>query len=84
MPAVTQPTKPVYNVNGSLRDQYYTVSGASGDTLTVGLGLVRKVTTSPGTLITAVALAPAGNGRTTITLTSSAPMVAEKIEVIGN
>ncbi len=74
-----------YNVNGSLRDQYYTISGASGDTLTVGLFTVRKVNVMAGTLITAVASAAGTNpGTSTITFTSSAPMTAESIEVLGN
>ena len=73
-----------YNVNGSLRDQYYSISGATGDTLLVGLTGVKKINLSPGSLITAAVPTPTTNGMTSIAFTSSAPMVAEMVQVIGN
>ena len=73
-----------YNVNGNLRDQFYNISGNSGDTLTVGLFTVRKIDTNPGSLITATAVAPgAVPGTSVITLTSSGAMAGEVLEVLG-
>jgi hypothetical protein len=84
MAAVTI-NKVKYNVNGSLRDQIYNISGNTGDFLQLGLFNVMKIDTNPGSLITAVASAPGTiPGTSVITFTSSAAMVNEIVEVLGN
>lgn len=84
MAAVTI-TRTKYNVAGSMRDQLYTITGNSGDTLTVGLTTVRLVNDSPNANMTSYAVA-AGTvpGTSVITFTASAPYTAADIEVIGN
>lgn len=73
-----------YNVNGSLRDQYYNISGSSGDTLTVGMNGVRQVNFEVST-ITGYSAAPGSNpGQTIITITASAPFAAVDTQVVGN
>lgn len=75
-----------YNVNGSLRDQYYNLTGNNGDTLTIGLFTVRKVNTQVGTAITAITTAAGTNpGTTTITFaTGGGAFTAEQVQVVGN
>ena len=83
MPAVTV-NSVKYNVAGSLRDQFYNISGASADTLTVGLNTVRMVGFEPGT-VTTYAVAPGSiPGTSIITFTASGPFNNLDIEVIGN
>ena len=87
MAAVTQPTPPRYNVAGSFRQNFYTVSGNTGDTLTVALNEVVQVNVQPGSTITAVADAvnPAGPGTgSVITFTASGAFTGASVEVIGH
>jgi hypothetical protein len=84
MPAVTVATTK-YNVSGSMRDQYYTVSGISNDFLVVGLTTVREVNVTPGSTITGVATVPGPlPGTTQINFTSSAAITNARIQVLGN
>jgi hypothetical protein len=74
-----------YNVAGKYRDQFYNISGASGDFLQIGYFNVIKVDTNPGSAISAVAVNPGTvPGTSTIQFTSSGPMVGEVINVVGN
>jgi hypothetical protein len=83
MPAVTV-TSTKYNVNGSMRDQYYTITGNSGDFLVVGLNNINLADVQVGSPITGVAMA-AGPfpGSTQITFTSSGAFTASKLELLG-
>jgi hypothetical protein len=71
-----------YNVNGSLRDQYYNVTGATGSTLTVGMFNVRQINSEGGAITAYTTAAGTVPGTTTITLTGT--MSATDIQVIGN
>lgn len=76
-----------YNVNGSLRDQYYNITGASGDTLTVGLFTVREVNHQAGSAMSSITTAAGTNpGTTTITFntTGSVAITAANVQVVGN
>ncbi len=81
MPEVTVNTRK-YNVSGSLRDQYYNVTGNTGDTLTVGLTTVKKVNTD-GTAVTAYSVA-AGTLAGTSVITLTGTLAATNIQVLGN
>ncbi len=71
-----------YNVNGSLRDQYYNITGNSGDTLTVGMFSV-KIVNSEGGAVTAYTTAAGTNpGTTVITLTGT--FSNTDLQVVGN
>lgn len=76
-----------YNVNGSLRDQYYNITGNSGDTLTVGYFGVKEVNHQSGSLINSITSA-AGTipGTTVITFatTGAVSFAAANVQVIGN
>lgn len=87
MAAVTQPTPPRYNVAGSFRQNFYTVSGATGDTLTVPMNEVVQINVQPGSTITGVSdtVNPAGPGTgTVITFTASGAFTAASVEIIGH
>lgn len=80
MAAVTVNSKK-FNVNGSLRDQYYNVTGNTGDTLTVGLNAVKKINADPA--ITSYTVAAGVNpGQQVITL--NGVLVAVDVQVLGN
>lgn len=83
MPAVTvSSTK--YNVNGSMRDNYYVISGSSGDTLVVGLNNINQFDVQVGSPITNVAFAPGPfPGSTQITFTASGAFTNSRIELLG-
>jgi hypothetical protein len=83
MPAVTVlSTK--YNVAGNMRDQFYSISGNSGDFLVVGLNNINLTDIQIGSPITAVALvAGPFPGSTQITFTSSGAFTASKLELLG-
>ena len=83
MPAVTV-NSAKYNVSGSMRDQYYSITGASGDTLVVGLNVINIVDVQNGNPITSIAIA-AGPfpGSTQLTFTSSGAFGPAKIAVRG-
>lgn len=84
MAEVTKNGSPVYNVNGKLRDQYYNITGATGDTLTVGMNTVRQVNFEASTITGYSAAAGSNPGQTVITITASAPYTAVDAQVIGN
>lgn len=73
-----------YNVNGSLRDQYYNITGASGDTLTVGYFGVKIVNSEAGAITGYTVAAGTNPGTSIITFTSSSPYTAADIQVVGN
>jgi len=82
MPAVTQTRRAKYNVNGNLREQYYQVTGASGDTLVVGMNAIRFVDVQApitGTTVTAGPLP----GTSTITFAASGAFTAANVQVLG-
>lgn len=82
MPAVTINGRVQHNVIGRLRQKIYNITGASGDTLTVGMRNVLMVN-GEGTAITAYAVAAgAVPGTSVITLTGATS--GTDIEVIGN
>jgi hypothetical protein len=80
MAAVTVNTKK-FNVSGSLRDQHYNVTGNTGDTLTVSLKSVLKVTADPAITSTSVA---AGTVLGTSIITLNGTIAAANVQVIGN
>jgi hypothetical protein len=88
MAEVTQTVNPKYNVDGSLREQFYTISGASGDTLTVGLNAVRSVSPDLPSTITAYAVTPKLAGTlvigSIITFTASGAFSNLNVTVKGN
>lgn len=86
MAAVTVNTGPTFNVSGSKRDQFYNISGATGDTLTVGLNQVLIVNIEPGTITGySVAAATSPQIGQTITFTTGGGAFSNiDIEVIGN
>jgi hypothetical protein len=58
-----------YTVMGNMRSNFYNITGNTGDTLTVGMYVVRMVD-SEGSVVTAYTTAPGANaGQTVITLT---------------
>lgn len=76
-----------YNVNGSQRDQYYNITGASGDTLTVGYFTVREVNHQAGSAMSSITTAAGTIPGTTIitfTTTGSVAITAANVQVIGN
>jgi hypothetical protein len=75
-----------YNVNGSLRDQYYNITGNSGDTLTVGLSTIREVNHQSGSSMSSITTAAGSNSQTTITFTTTGAVAitAANVQVIGN
>jgi hypothetical protein len=85
MAAVTV-TNPSRAVTGSVVTRFYTISGASGSTLPTGMSNILFVdiqqSTAAGTISLITAFSIAGNP-STITFTSSAPMVTEIIAVTG-
>jgi hypothetical protein len=84
MAAVTQ-TNQKYNVSGSMRDQYYVIAGATGDTLDVGLTNVRQVNIELST-ITAYTVTPntPSTGQSRITFTAGGPFTGVQVQVLGN
>ena len=74
-----------YNVAGSMRDQYYNITGASGDTLTVGLTTIREINHQSGSAMNSITTAAGSNGLTTITFntTGSVAITAANVQVIG-
>lgn len=72
-----------FNVNGSLRDNFYNVTGNSGDTQVVGLFTVRQVSADPLVTAYSVASATPAVGFCTITYTLSAPGTFN-VQVEGN
>lgn len=90
MAAVTVNTKK-YNVDGSLREQLYNISGGNGDTLVVGLFNVNSVNVaevssavSANVPTYSVALATPSTGFATITFASGGAYTNIPIQVIGN
>lgn len=82
MPAVVINGRITRNVIGNLRQHIFNVTGATGDTLTVGMRNVKMVN-AEGNVVTAYATAPGAiPGTTTITLTGATS--GADIEVIGN
>lgn len=83
MPAVTV-NSVKYNVAGSMRDQFYSITGSSGDTLVIGLNTVNMVEVQNGNPITSIAVAPGPfPGSSQLTFTSSGAFGPAKIEVKG-
>jgi hypothetical protein len=90
MAEVAQTTPPIYNVNGKLRDQYYTVTGTgnAGDTLHIGIDNINWVSfSSPtGATILSWSVAPValpGTG-SVLTFQTSAAAAGLLIHVAGN
>lgn len=76
-----------YNVSGSMRDNYYNITGNSGDTLDVGLTTVRIVNLEPtASGITAYTVTPNTpiTGQSRITFTSGGAYANVDIQVLGN
>ncbi len=76
-----------YNVNGSLRDQYYNITGASGDTLTVGLNSIREVNHQSGSAMSSITSAAGtlpGTSIITFTTTGAVAITAANVQVVGN
>lgn len=71
-----------YNVNGSLRDQYYNITGNSADTLTVGMFNVKMVNSEGGAVTAYTVAAGAIPGTSIITLTGT--FSNTDIQVVGN
>ena len=71
-----------YNVNGSMRDQYYNITGSSADTLTVGLFKVWMVNSEGGAVTAYTTAAGSIPGTTVITLTGT--FSNTDIQVLGN
>lgn len=84
MAAVTLTGLSERHIIGDLAVRYYTVSGATGSTLLTGLSQIKFVdiqqSTAAGTISLITAFSVSGS---TITFTSSAPMVTEVIAVTG-
>lgn len=60
-----------FNVDGSMRENFYNITGNTGDTLTVGMFSVKMVT-AKGNLLTSFSVAPGANGgQSVITLTGT-------------
>jgi hypothetical protein len=86
MPAVTQNTTPSFNVVGNKRQQFYNITGASGDTLDVGMTSVLKVNTDQPAVITSytVTAATPSVGQSRITFTAGGAITAANVEVLGS
>jgi hypothetical protein len=85
MAAVTVHGSPYYNVAGSKKSQLYNISGNTGDTLTVGLNTVNKVTPDPGTITSTSVAAGSVQGTSVITFTTGGgAFTTQNVEVIGN
>jgi hypothetical protein len=69
-----------FNVNGNRRDQYYNVTGASGNTLTTGLNNIFQVNVGP--LATNPPTVTASGG--VVTFTSSGTFTNALVQVVGN
>jgi hypothetical protein len=84
MAAVTQNTQPDRQVTGGIVTRFYNISGASGSTLTTSIANILFVdiqqSTAAGTISLITSFSVSGS---TITFTSSAPMVTEKVAVTG-
>lgn len=84
MAAVTQTIPPRYNVSGSFREQFYSVSGGNNDTLRVGLNTVNQVIIEPST-ITGYTVTSNGPGSgSTIQFAASGAFTAVQVTVIGH
>lgn len=84
MAAVTQTISPRYNVSGSFREQFYSLSGADTNTLKVGLNTINQVVIEPST-ITGYSVASNGPGSgSTITFSASGAFTAVQVTVIGH
>ena len=84
MAAVTVNTKKL-NVNGSMRDNAYNITGADTNTLDVGLYNVRGVTLEPSTITAYTLTAATPNaGMTRITFSASGPFTGVDLRVYGN
>lgn len=70
------------NVNGSMRDYYYNITGTTGDTLTVGFTNV-KICNSEGGAITAYTVA-AGTVPGTSVITLTGTISAMDLQVVGS
>ncbi len=85
MAAVTVNGSPYYNVTGSKKSQLYNISGANGDTLTVGYNTVNKVNPDPGTITSTTVAAGTVQGTSVITfVTGGGAFTTQNVEVIGN
>ncbi len=85
MAAVTVNTGPVWNVAGSKRQNSYNISGATGDTLTVGLVNVIQVITEPSTITGYSVAAGTINGTSIITFTTGGGAFSNAdVTVMGN
>lgn len=85
MAAVTQNDTPTYNVAGSLREQFYNITGDNGYTLDVGLVSVQKVTTD-GVVVTGYTVT-AGTptvGKSRITFAATGAFTGINCVVSGN
>ncbi len=82
MPAVTV-NSVKYNVSGSMRDQYYNITGNTGDTLTVGLFKVNMVNSEGGVVTAYTTAAGTIPGTTVITLTGTLGTNTD-LQVLGN
>lgn len=76
-----------YNVNGSLRDQYYNITGNSGDTLTVGYYSVKEINHQSGSAMSSITTAAGtvpGTTVITFTTTGAVAFTAANVQVVGN
>ncbi len=76
-----------YNVNGSLRDQYYNITGNSGDTLTVGYFSVKEVNHQAGSAMNGITVAAGtipGTSVITFNTTAAVAFTAANVQVVGN
>ena len=86
MAAVTT-TATRYNVNGSMREQYYTIntSGSAGDTLVVGINEVVMVVFTLDSTVTSYSVASNGPGAgSTITLQTNGAQTGLLVAVTGH
>lgn len=85
MAAVTINNTPYFNVSGSVRDQFYNISGNPNDTLQVGLNLVRQVVIEPSAITgyTVAPASPAGAG-SVITFAAGSAFTGVDVQVLGN
>ena len=83
MAAVTVNSKK-FNVAGSMRENFYNITGVTGDTLDVGMYTVKAVLMEPNVLTsyTLTADTPA-KGQTRITFTSSGAFTSADVVVKG-
>lgn len=78
MAAVTQDARAERHIFGDCAVRFFTVTGASGSTLDTGMRQIKMVLVEPGSTITG--FTESGG---VLTLTSSAPMVAQNVMVIS-